>query len=100
MNTCPQASRVNQRSRLCNQQQGALNPPLSSPRVTPQLNTDAGVCTCVSIVISVMEGRGGGLRGEQREGGKLSSRVCSFAERCSTCSLIEARTSGLARSLL
>lgn len=50
---------------------------LSSPRVTPQLNTDAGVCTCVSIVISVMEGRGGGLRGEQREGGKLSSRVCS-----------------------
>lgn len=93
-----------QRSRICNQQQVALNPPLPSPPVTPRLIPDAGavppVWTRVSVVISVMEGSGGGVRVEQREGCKLSSRVLAFAERCSTRSLIQPHVSGLASSIL
>lgn len=106
MNKCPQASGVNQRSRVCNQQQVALNPPLPSPRVTPRLNTDAGavpaVWTCVDVCVhghKCDRGKRRRVRVEQREGCKLSSTAVSFAERCSTCSLTEPLMSGRASNM-
>lgn len=93
MNKCLQAAGVNHSSRVSNQQQVALHPPPPPARVPPRLNPDAGAA-CV-------HGHrcDGGVGVERREGCKLSSRVLSFAERCTTCFLIEPHMSGLASSL-